>query len=129
MFLTITVTGTNTDYKGPGQYDPIVNTKIQAALQKLADGAWFKKAKDRIAVVINALQATYDRMTIAGSCAWWDNVHFKENLPDRVSNFCNKNLGSPDPLECERASFNFIRSGSTPGITSRKPIVIKYGKC
>ena len=125
--MTITVSA-RVKYNPPGDYDPVVNQKLRDALQQKADDAWMKRTKDKIAMVINALQATYERMNIAGKNAWWDNKHFQQQIPDRVGNLCNVKRGKPDALDCERASFNFIRKGQTPTISPGKPLILRHGE-
>ena len=115
-------------YLNPGDFDPVVNENLQLGLQKKYNGAIFKRSKDKIALVINALASVYRNMQVGGRRPWWDNTNFVVEIPNHVSNLCMQRKGSPDPEDCVAASFNFIRTGQTPTIRQGKPIVFRSSK-
>ncbi len=125
--MTVSVTGAS-EYVNPGNFDPVVNTNLQIQLQERANKAFLQRTKNKIAIVINALQSVFLQMDITGRKAWWDNTHFQAEIPENVGTLCNARRGAPNPSDCERASFNLIRGGLTPTITPRKPIVFQSGK-
>ena len=127
FFVTVLVAEGGRRHYGPGNFDPIVNTELQEALLKKAAKAWLKVTKDKIAIVLDALQQVHQHMKVYNKIAWWDNTHFVIDIPPNVGNLCRKNYGRPRATDCERAAFNFIKTGPTPQITSEKPIVFQSG--
>lgn len=128
MFVTVSVYGDEYQYTGPGQFDPIVNSNLQAALKLKLEKAYFSKTKKTIESVINVLEKTYQRMSIAGSYAWWDEYGPSAQTPTAFYSTCEKNLGTPSPLECQRAARNFIRSDKPPQISAKKPFYSRAGE-
>ena len=96
--------------KAPGNFDPVVNDKLQESLQAVTRSSP-GVLHQRIATVINALQATRQYMQIGSSVPWWDNTHFAEVDLTNVQNTCTPEMGRPNVEDCERASFSFIRAG------------------
>ena len=61
-------------YRGPGDFDPVVNTNLQIQLQEEIHSAWFEKTKEKIGEVVKGLKITYQDMNINGGKPWWDSL-------------------------------------------------------
>ena len=127
-FLTFNIHGPQS-YYGPGDFDPEVNRRLQAALLKKYNSYFTTKAaKAKINQAIQLLSRTFPRMSITGLKAWWDSTAPDPAYPPNAGTLQNQRLGSPTPGNCLKAALNFVREGPTPQITTRYPLTFRAGK-
>ena len=125
----MTVYGDGYQYAAPGQFDPIVNTKLQEALQQKQTKADFASNKKKIEAAIARLEKTIGRMNIAARNAWWSLYSGRVQTPTNFFSTCDKTLGSPNPLDCLRAVEKFDRRDAPVEIKPKKSLFARSGEC
>ena len=125
LFLTVQVSPTGSR-KRPGNTDPRINLALQDALNKMIPSQ-VAYGKRKIAVIVNALKETIERMVPGGEQSWWDSAHITTQIPDNVNYVCDAEQGRPAPRGCEDASFNFIGKDSVI-VDPQKPLSAQAGE-